>query len=135
MKTYNGLKPGGSLVMAMSASRGDWQKHLQQLTGQDVDNFGKYLLESVIELDLSCQSHPAVVTITAQEDKNQMFHNMVRLFSYVTAKFDDIEPSKCRQVEAQIDNYADKCFNPVSRQYVLTQEEDYIVVQKPSKGR
>ena len=63
-----------------------------------------------------------------------MFHKMVRLFSFVTAKFDAIEPAKCRQVEVMIDDYAEKCFNPVSRQYVLTQEEDYIVVQKPAYG-
>lgn len=132
MKTYEGLKPGGSLVLAMSASRGDWQKHLYKLTGEEVDNFGKSLLQSVVELKLPCQSHPAVVTITAQEEEFQMFHNMVRLFSFVTAKFEHIEPSRCRQVEIEINEYARNCFDPVSRKYVLTQEEDYICIQKPS---
>ena len=30
-----------------------------------------------------------------------------------------------------IDEYVKKCYDPIKHQYVLVQEEDYIVVTKP----
>jgi len=130
MKSYGGLKPGGSLVLVMSATRGLWNDHqlkMFELTGEEDDNNGESLINTVSELELPCQSHPGVLTFTAQEDEYQMFHFMVKLFSLVHARIQYMKPDH----KAQIDKFARECFVSDSKQFVLTVEEDYIVVKKP----
>ena len=60
-----------------------------------------------------------------------MFHATVRMFSWNQSELEDCEPAERKRVEGVIQEFAKNCFDPKTNCYVMSQEEENIVIQKP----
>ena len=59
------LRPGGRMILALSAPRGAWQDHLLNLTGvgpEDNAINASTLFKSVRQLNYPCQAYPSKTT-------------------------------------------------------------------------
>ena len=90
------------------------------------------LMDALNQAGLSFQTFPAKVYITASVDESDKFLDMIRLFTSTNStSCQERGQTEWGRVESMIDEYVKKCYDPIKRQYVLVQEEDYIVVTKP----
>ena len=68
-----------------------------------------------------------------RHDEFEMFHTMIRMFSLEGHLEDCSTAAERARVEKEIEEFAKKCFDPTSKTYIFSQEEDNIVIQKPTK--
>ena len=121
LKAFEGLKPGGSLVVRMSAPTRGAYKDLQETVcavkpGQST---GESLLRAIKELRLPFIKTETQATITATAGEFDMFLNTIRMFGWswnktVLAGYNNMERSR---VERGMENFAKKCFDPTTGNY------------------
>ena len=134
LKLFESLKPGGSMVLTMTAPRGPWEE-LQKSVRGDGESPGKNdsgaLLSQVKTMKLPYKVTGTTATLTAERDEYDMFHATVRMFSWNQSELEDCEPAERKRVEGVIQEFAKNCFDPKTNCYVMSQEEENIVIQKP----
>ena len=130
MKTFDALKTNGSMVLAISAPRGEWNEHHDRVESKKEKKDSKMLIDALNQADLSFKTFPAKVYITARVDELEKFLDMIRLFTANSTSCQERGQTEWERVESMIDEYVKKCYDPIKQQYVMVAEEDNIVVTK-----
>ena len=143
MKAYDGLKPGGSMVVPMAAPRGQWEMIRQTIMGLDVvaaakpdstDNDSMGLIKVIQKLKLAnCQVKKDAFKVTGRRDEFEAMSSLLFMFAWSQCKLEgcisDGEDRTC--VENEVKKIVAGLFNPTNNTYTLVQEEDVIIIQKP----
>ena len=133
MKTFDALKTNGSMVLAITAPRGDWYNHQERVESTKEKKNSAMLMDALNQAGLTYHTFPAKVYTTASVDELDKFLDMIRIFTSNSTNCKDRGPTEWEKVETLIDEYVKQCYDPIKHQYVLVQEEDYIVVTKHVK--
>ena len=143
MKAYDGLKPGGSMVVPMAAPRGQWEMIRQTIMRLDVvaaakpdstDNDSMGLIKVIQKLKLAnWQVKKDTFKVTARRDEFEGMSSLLCMFAWSQCKLEGcISDGEDRTfVENEVKKIVAGLFNPTNNTYTLVQEEDVIIIQKP----
>ena len=131
-KAYDGLKPGGSIVLTLSAPRGPWEEFQASVRSKPEGKDSGALIKCVQNMKLPSKTIGTSINYTAGHDEFEMFHTMIRMFSLDGHLEDYSTAAERARVEKAIEEFAKKCFNPSTKTYIFSAEEDNIVIQKPT---
>ena len=122
------------MVLTMSAPRGPWeelQASVRSKHDAPGENDSGALLKCIQDMKLPNKTTGTTADITATKDEFEMFYAVVRMFSWNQSQLEDCDTAERARVEIAIEEFAKKCFKPATDTYVLSQEEDNIVIQTP----
>ena len=141
MKAYDGLKPGGSMVLTMAAPRGQWEMIRQTIMGLNVvaaakpdstENDSMGLLKVIQKLKLASKVKKEVFKVTARPKDFEGMLSLICMFAWSQCRLEDcISDGNRLFVENEVKNLLLGLFNPANDTYTLVQEEDIIIIQKP----